>query len=102
MNLQCRTKKIFALVTRSHISAMPNDTLLRTRRRETQGGKVAKFWVERELLFVATDRISAFDVIMPNSIPQGDTFFDCISGLQTQSFQPNHLVSSTEIHCRPT
>jgi phosphoribosylaminoimidazole-succinocarboxamide synthase len=48
------------------------------------------------LLFVATDRISAFDVIMPNGIPRKGEVLTQISYFwfaQTEAFQPNHLVS---------
>jgi phosphoribosylaminoimidazole-succinocarboxamide synthase len=48
------------------------------------------------LLFVATDRISAFDVIMPNGIPRKGEVLTQISWFwfaQTESFQPNHLIS---------
>jgi phosphoribosylaminoimidazole-succinocarboxamide synthase len=48
------------------------------------------------LLFVATDRISAFDVIMPNGIPRKGEVLTQISYFwfaQTEGFQPNHLIS---------
>jgi len=48
------------------------------------------------LLFVATDRISAFDCIMPNGIPRKGEVLTQISYFwfaQTQSFQPIHLIS---------
>jgi phosphoribosylaminoimidazole-succinocarboxamide synthase len=48
------------------------------------------------LLFVATDRISAFDVIMTNGIPRKGEVLTQISYFwfaQTESFQPNHLIS---------
>ena len=48
------------------------------------------------LLFVATDRISAFDVIMPNGIPRKGEVLTQISYFwfaQTEAFQPNHLLS---------
>jgi len=50
------------------------------------------------LLFVASDRISAFDVIMPNGIPRKGEVLTQISYFwfaQTEGFQPNHLVSHT-------
>jgi len=49
-----------------------------------------------QLLFVATDRISAFDVIMPNGIPRKGEVLTQISYFwfaQTASFQANHLLS---------
>ena len=48
------------------------------------------------LLLVATDRISAFDCIMPNGIPRKGEVLTQISYFwfgQTESFQPNHLIS---------
>lgn len=48
------------------------------------------------LLFVATDRISAFDVIMPNGIPRKGEVLTQISYFwfsQTEQIVPNHLVS---------
>src|ERR1041385_8685719 len=60
-------------------------------------GKVREvFDLGENLLFVATDRISAFDVIMPNGIPRKGEVLTQISYFwfaQTQSFQPNHLIS---------
>src|SRR6516164_806726 len=47
-------------------------------------------------LLVASDRISAFDVIMPNGIPRKGEVLTQISYFwfaQTESFQPNHLIS---------
>ena len=50
------------------------------------------------LLFVATDRISAFDCIMPNGIPRKGEVLTQIShfGRPNAGFQPNHLLSSAE------
>src|SRR5258708_36442228 len=48
------------------------------------------------LLRVATDRISAFDVILPNGIPDKGEVLTQLSiwwFSQTHSFQENHLVS---------
>lgn len=60
-------------------------------------GKVREvFDLGDRLLFVATDRISAFDVIMPNGIPRKGEVLTQISYFwfaQTESFQPNHLLS---------
>jgi len=62
-----------------------------------KSGKVREiFDLSEKLLFVATDRISAFDVIMPNGIPRKGEVLTQISYFwfaQTQSFQPNHLLS---------
>jgi phosphoribosylaminoimidazole-succinocarboxamide synthase len=65
--------------------------------KKLRSGKVREIFdlVDR-LLFVATDRISAFDCIMPNGIPRKGQVLTQISYFwfaQTQSFQPNHLLS---------
>src|SRR3979411_316338 len=49
-----------------------------------------------QLLLVATDRISAFDVILPNGVPDKGKVLTQLSiwwFSQTHSFQENHLVS---------
>ena len=65
--------------------------------RKLKSGKVREiFDLGESLLFVATDRISAFDVIMPNGIPRKGEVLTQISYFwfaQTESFQPNHLIS---------
>src|SRR5690348_14528586 len=65
--------------------------------RKLKSGKVRDiFDLGDRLLFVATDRISAFDCIMPNGIPRKGEVLTQISYFwfgQTESFQPNHLVS---------
>jgi len=62
-----------------------------------KSGKVREvFDLGDRLLFVATDRISAFDVIMPNGIPRKGEVLTQISYFwfaQTEAFQPNHLLS---------
>jgi phosphoribosylaminoimidazole-succinocarboxamide synthase len=62
-----------------------------------KSGKVREiFDLGDRLLFVATDRISAFDVIMPNGIPRKGEVLTQISYFwfaQTEAFQPNHLMS---------
>jgi phosphoribosylaminoimidazole-succinocarboxamide synthase len=79
---------------------MPNDTLLHLDLpgvRKLKSGKVREiFDLGDRLLFVATDRISAFDVIMPNGIPRKGEVLTQISYFwfgQLESFQPNHLLS---------
>jgi phosphoribosylaminoimidazole-succinocarboxamide synthase len=68
--------------------------------KKLRSGKVRDiFDLGEQLLFVATDRISAFDVIMPNGIPRKGEVLTQISYFwfaQTESFQPNHLVSRPE------
>jgi len=49
-----------------------------------------------QLLMVATDRISAFDHILPNGIPDRGKVLTQLSIFwfsQTDTFQPNHLIS---------
>ncbi len=62
-----------------------------------KSGKVRDiFDLGDRLLFVATDRISAFDVIMPNGIPRKGEVLTQISYFwfgQTERLQPNHLLS---------
>src|SRR5271168_3154147 len=65
--------------------------------RKIKSGKVREiFDLGDELLFVATDRISAFDCIMPNGIPRKGEVLTQISYFwfaQTAGFQANHLAS---------
>ena len=79
---------------------MPNDALLQIDIpgvTKLKSGKVREvFDLGDRLLFVATDRISAFDVIMPNGIPRKGEVLTQISYFwfaQTAAFQPNHLLS---------
>jgi phosphoribosylaminoimidazole-succinocarboxamide synthase len=62
-----------------------------------KSGKVREiFDLGDRLLFVATDRISAFDCIMPNGIPRKGEVLTQISYFwfgQTEAFQPNHLAA---------
>jgi phosphoribosylaminoimidazole-succinocarboxamide synthase len=64
--------------------------------RKLKSGKVREvFDLDDRLLIVATDRISAFDCIMPNGIPRKGEVLTQISYFwfaQTESFQPNHLL----------
>jgi len=49
-----------------------------------------------QLLMVATDRISAFDHVLPNAIPDRGKVLTQLSIFwfsQTDTFQPNHLIS---------
>ena len=79
---------------------MANETLLQLDLpgiRKLKSGKVREiFDLGDRLLFVASDRISAFDVIMPNGIPRKGEVLTQISYFwfaQTEAFQPNHLIS---------
>lgn len=85
---------------------MPTETDGTVLRLELAGVKKIKSGKVREifdlgdsLLFVATDRISAFDCIMPNGIPHKGQVLTQISYFwfaQTESFQPNHLISKAD------
>ena len=79
---------------------MPTNTLLSLDLpgiQKLKSGKVREiFDLGDRLLFVATDRISAFDCVMPNGIPRKGEVLTQISYFwfaQTESFQPNHLLS---------
>ena len=65
--------------------------------RKLKSGKVREvFDLGDRLLFVATDRISAFDCIMPNGIPRKGEVLTQISHFwfdQTESIVPNHRLS---------
>jgi len=79
---------------------MANETLLQLDLpglRKLKSGKVREmFDLDDSLLLVATDRISAFDCIMPNGIPRKGEVLTQISYFwfdQTSAFQPNPLLS---------
>lgn len=79
---------------------MPNETVLQLELpgvKKVKSGKVREiFDLGESLLFVATDRISAFDCIMPNGIPRKGEVLTQISYFwfaQFEAFQPNHLIS---------
>ncbi len=65
-----------------------------------KSGKVREvFDLGDRLLFVATDRISAFDCIMPNGIPRKGEVLTQLSHFwfaQTAGFQPNHLLARAD------
>jgi phosphoribosylaminoimidazole-succinocarboxamide synthase len=67
--------------------------------RKLKSGKVREiFDLGDSFLFVASDRISAFDVVLPNGIPRKGEVLTQLSYFwfsQTESFQPNHLISRT-------
>ncbi len=66
---------------------------------KVKSGKVREvFDLGDSLLFVATDRISAFDCIMPNGIPRKGEVLTRISHFwfdQTESWLPNHRLLKT-------
>jgi len=55
------------------------------------------------LLFIATDRISAFDVVLPDGIPNKGLVLNQISAFwfsQIRNLLPNHLVEAVDdVHC---
>src|SRR5579871_5493691 len=63
-------------------------------------GKVREIYdLGDELLIVASDRISTYDAVHPNPIPDKGAVLTAISTFwfeQTGSLVPNHLVSVTE------
>jgi phosphoribosylaminoimidazole-succinocarboxamide synthase len=65
--------------------------------KKVKSGKVREiFDLGDRLLFVASDRISAFDVVMPDTIPRKGEVLTQLSNFwfaKTESFQPNHLLS---------
>ena len=79
---------------------MANETLLQLDLpglRKLKSGKVREvFDLGDRLLFVATDRISAFDCIMPNGIPRKGEVLTQISHFWFEKFSalvPNHLLA---------
>src|SRR5215475_11753893 len=79
---------------------MANETVLQLELpgvRKIKSGKVRDiFDLGENLLFVASDRISAFDCVMPNGIPRKGEVLTQISRFwfdQTAGFQPNHLLT---------
>jgi phosphoribosylaminoimidazole-succinocarboxamide synthase len=68
--------------------------------RKIKSGKVREvFDLGDSLLFVATDRISAFDCVMPNGIPRKGEVLTQMSHFwfeQTAGFQPNHLLAQAD------
>jgi phosphoribosylaminoimidazole-succinocarboxamide synthase len=71
---------------------------------EPKRGKVRDIYdLGDKLLIVVTDRISAFDVIMPNGIPDKGVVLNQISHYwfkQVESIIPNHVIS-TELSALP-
>lgn len=66
-----------------------------------RSGKVREvFDLGEHLLFVATDRISAFDCILPNAIPRKGEVLTQISNFwfNKLDFVPNHLVATNFRH----
>jgi len=63
-------------------------------------GKVRDIYdLEDRLLIIATDRISAFDVVLPNGIPQKGNILTVLSLFWfgfTQNIIPNHIIHGEE------
>src|SRR5579872_3976868 len=82
------------------MSNLQNNTVLQLELpgiKKIKSGKVREiFDLGENLLFVASDRISAFDCVMPNGIPRKGEVLTQISYFwfdQTQKLVPNHLAS---------
>ncbi|MEP6975076.1 MAG: phosphoribosylaminoimidazolesuccinocarboxamide synthase [Spartobacteria bacterium] len=79
---------------------MPNDTLVSLELpevRKLRSGKVREvFDLGETVLFVATDRLSAFDVILPDPIPDKGAVLNQISAFWFEKFsaQKNHLITA--------
>ncbi|HXA09949.1 MAG TPA: phosphoribosylaminoimidazolesuccinocarboxamide synthase, partial [Chthoniobacterales bacterium] len=79
---------------------MPNDTLVSLDLpglAKLRSGKVREvFDLGETLLFVATDRLSAFDVILPDPIPDKGAILNQISAFWFERIQlaPNHFVTA--------
>src|SRR3954468_4296228 len=80
---------------------MPNDTVLQLDLpgiKKVKSGKVREiFDLGDTFLFVASDRISAFDVVMPNGIPRKGEVLTQISHFwfdQTANLVPNHRAAN--------
>lgn len=86
------------------LALMANDTLLNLELpgiKKLKSGKVREiFDLGDALLFVASDRISAFDCVMPNGIPRKGEVLTQVSHFwfdQTEKLVPNHrLVKASE------
>ncbi|MBA3831210.1 MAG: phosphoribosylaminoimidazolesuccinocarboxamide synthase [Chthoniobacterales bacterium] len=79
---------------------MPNETLVSLDLpglTKLRSGKVREvFDLGETLLFVATDRLSAFDVILPDPIPDKGAVLNQISAFWFQRFRstPNHFITA--------
>jgi phosphoribosylaminoimidazole-succinocarboxamide synthase len=82
------------------ICAMPNETVLQLDLpgiKKVKSGKVREiFDLGDSLLLVASDRLSAFDVVLPNGIPRKGEVLTQISHFWFEKFSglvPNHLLA---------
>lgn len=91
---------------------MATEVIIKTDLKElgpVRRGKVRDVYeLENSLLIVSTDRISAFDIILPNGIPQKGFVLNQLSRFwfeRTADIIPNHLIT-TDVNqfpdiCRP-
>src|SRR3954454_16443685 len=80
-----------------HLSAMDILTLDLPGVRKVASGKVREiFDLGEHLLFVASDRISAFDCILPNAIPRKGAVLTQLSAFWFEKFGfvENHVVTT--------
>ncbi len=93
-------KHRFALILASHRHSMPNDTLVSLELpgiRKLRSGKVREVLdLGENLLFVATDRLSAFDVILPDPIPDKGAVLNQISAFWFRKISgiKNHFITA--------
>jgi phosphoribosylaminoimidazole-succinocarboxamide synthase len=84
---------------------MPDDTRIISSLQHIASGKVRDIYSidDEHLLFVASDRLSAFDVVLPTRIPDKGKILTAVSTFwfeNTRHIVPNHLVS-TDISSLP-
>ncbi len=87
----------FGVQRSTFASAMPPLTTLDLPIPKLRSGKVREvFDLGDTLLFVATDRISAFDCILPNAIQHKGAVLNQISAFWFQrfTFTPNHMITA--------
>src|SRR3954454_24937795 len=88
-----------------HLSAMDILTLDLPGVRKIASGKVREiFDLGEHLLLVASDRISAFDCILPNAIPRKGEVLNSLSAFWFGRFDfvPNHVVSTNPAEVYPS
>lgn len=85
-------------------AALPEEALLQIEDLpypKIDSGKVREIYdLGDNILIIASDRISAFDVVLPNGIPGKGILLTQISQFwfsQTESISPNHLVPDQEV-----
>jgi phosphoribosylaminoimidazole-succinocarboxamide synthase len=97
-------RKILLILSKSfHTFRMANEPILQLDLpgvKKVRSGKVREvFDLGDSFLLVASDRISAFDVIMPNGIPHKGAVLTQISHFWFEKFSslvPNHLLASAD------